>query len=84
MIELLCGCVIGGSLSFMFTVMVMSARIPRVIARNGQHVEYTNAKGLTSMYELVNDLRDNDEFAILRTPNTQLEFVARVIGIEVI
>lgn len=84
MIELLCGCAIGGSLSFMFTVMVMSARTPRVIARNGQHVEYTNAKGLTSMYELVNDLRDNDEFAILRTPNTQLEFVARVIGIEVI
>jgi hypothetical protein len=36
------------------------------------------------MYELVNDLRDIDEFAILRTPNTQLEFVARVTGIEVI
>lgn len=82
--EFICGCLIGGSLSFMFTVMFMSSRKPRVIARSGQHVEYTNAKGVTSMHELVNDMRDNDEFAILRTPNTQLEFVAKAVGVEVL
>ena len=84
MIELLCGCIIGGSLTFMIAVMFMASRKPRIVALSGQQVEYTNSRGNTTTCELVNDIHSNDEFAILRAPHTTLEFVAKVSGIEIL
>ena len=82
--EFLCGCLLGGSFSFMVAVLVMSLRKPRTVARSGQHVDYTNNKGVTLTYELVNNLYDNDEYTILRSSRQQLEFVAKVERVVVI
>lgn len=84
MTEFLCGCLIGGCVSFMIAVVFMSSRKPRTVARSGQHVDYTNNKGATLTYELVNNLYDNDEYTILRSPQQQLEFVAKVERVQVI
>lgn len=84
MIEFLCGCSIGGCLTFMIAVMFMASRKPRIVALSGQQVEYTNSRGNTMTCELVNDMHDNDEFAVLRAPNTTLEFVAKVSGVDVL
>jgi len=84
MIEFLCGCSIGGCLTFIIAVMFMSSRKPRVVALCGQQVEYTNSKGNTMICELANDMHDNDEYAVLRAQNTTLEFVAKVSGIKIL
>lgn len=84
MAEFLCGCVIGGSLTFMLAVMFMASRKPRVAARSGQQVEYTNNKGVVLTYELVNNLYDDDEYTILRSASQQLEFVAKVERVNVL
>ncbi len=82
--EFLCGCLIGGSVTFMIAVMFMASRKPRVVARCGQLVEYTNNKGLTLTYELVNNLYDDDEYTILKSSQQQLEFVAKTERLTVL
>ena len=84
MAEFLCGCMIGGSLAFMFAVMFMASRKPRVVARSGQQVEYTNNKGVILMYELVNNLYEDDEYTIPKSATQQLEFVAKVERVHVL
>ena len=84
MIELLCGSVIGGSVTFMVAVMFMASRKPRLIARKGQQVEYTNNKGTVLTYQLVINLYDGDEYTILKGYTQQLEFVAKVEKVHIL
>jgi hypothetical protein len=84
MIEFICGCIIGGSLTFMVAVMFMASRKPRLVARKGQQVEYTNNKGTVLTYQLVINLYNDDEYTILKAHTQQLEFVAKVEKVQVL
>ena len=76
MIDLLCGSVIGGSVTFMVAVMFMSSRTSgKIRMRAGTLVSYYDNRGQEITVELGNDLHENDEYAVVRKPDTKLEFV---------
>ena len=76
MIEFVCGCCIGGSIMFIALAIFMSSRnYSRTRMRSGTTVSFYNTKGQQITVELANDLRENDEYAVVRKPDTKLEFV---------
>ena len=75
MSEFLCGLFIGGNLVFIVAVMFISSRPGKISKKSGSLVTFFNSRGVETTVELVNDLRDDDNYAVVRKPDTQLEFV---------
>lgn len=81
MIDLLCGFLIGGSVTFLVSAMILSSRSGQIVQRSGTQITYTNSKGVTSTVELVNNLRDNDKYAVVKRLQTDFEFVISTTSI---
>lgn len=77
MIEFLCGALVGGNVCFLVAAMLLAGR-PRTILKAGALLTYLNSRGINYPVVLVNDLRQKDEYAVVRKPDTQLEFVVAV------
>jgi len=75
MIEFLCGLFIGGNLVFIVAAMFFSTRPGKINKKSGNLVTFFNNRGVETTVELVNDLRDDDDYAVVRKPETKLEFV---------
>lgn len=75
MFDFLCGLFIGGNLVFIAAAMFISTRSGKISKKSGNLVTFFNNSGVETTVELVNDLRDDDNYAVVRKPDTQLEFV---------
>ena len=75
MIEFLCGLFIGANVTFLVSAMLLSGRPSKIIKRASSLVTYTSSKRQTVTVELANHLRADDVFAVVRKPDTSLEFV---------
>ena len=81
MIELLCGFLIGGSVTFLVSAMILSSKSGQIVQRSGTQITYTNSKGVRSTVELVNNLRGNDKYAVVKRLQTDFQFVISTTSI---
>ena len=81
MIELLCGFLIGGSVTFLVSAMILSSKSGQIVQRSGTQITYTNSKGVISTVELINNLRDNDKYAVVKRLQTDFQFVISTTSI---
>jgi hypothetical protein len=82
MTEFLCGLFIGANVTFLLSAMILSGRPGKIRHRSGELVTYQNSRGNIATVELVNDLRSGDAFAVVRKPETLLEFVVAVSSLS--
>jgi hypothetical protein len=82
MTEFLCGLFIGANVTFLVSAMVVAGRPGKIRYKSGALVTYQNSKGHIGTVELVNDLRSDDTFAVVRKPDTSLEFVVAVSSLS--
>ncbi len=82
MTEFLCGLFIGANVTFLVSAMVIAGRPGKIRYKSGALVTYQNSKGHFATVELVNDLRANDAYAVVRKVGTTFEFVVAVSSLS--
>jgi hypothetical protein len=75
MSEFLCGLFIGGNVVLLIGAMFVLSRPGKIRMRSGTLVSFYNNKGEQITVELGNDLRENDDYAVVREPESQTKFV---------
>jgi hypothetical protein len=78
MLEVILGVILGGSITFLLAAMLMAAKQQQILINKSATVKYTNSRGKICEATVCQNVRINDEYAVLKTNGLPMPFVVDV------
>lgn len=82
MSNVLIGAVLGGSFTFLITVMIMSARRNSYLYLKGMPITYTNKRGEIKEAVVYQTARTDDQYIVLMAANRSYPFIVEASSVS--